>query len=762
MAQLCEAIRTCYCVGSAAKRRVCSAMVSVTTPTTVGNGHVPGSASWLATLVGARPAAERELLSQALAVAQRAHAGQMRLSGDPYITHVAAVADILNGLNLDYETLAAGLLHDTVEDTDVTLIELERTFGKAVARLVDGVTKMGRIGRLQDAQIGAQRDHQDAESLRKLLLAMVEDVRVVLIKLADRLHNMRTLKFLELERQQRIARETLDIYAPLANRLGIWQIKWELEDLSLRYLDPEAYREIAAQLDERRIDRERFIERVERQLDREFAAHDIKAEVSGRPKHIYSIWKKMQRKNLPFNQIFDVRAVRVIVERDSDCYAALGIVHSLWHHIPREFDDYIANPKENDYRSLHTAVVGPQGKTLEVQIRSRSMHEHAELGVAAHWRYKEGGRFDNSIEQRIAWLRQLLEWKDEESSASDFVDRFKSESGGDRVYALTPQGKVLDLPQGATPLDFAYYIHTDVGHRCRGAKVNGRIVPLTYELRNGEQVEILTTRQGNPSRDWLNTHLGFLKTSRARAKVRHWFREQDYENNVAAGRTALDRELHRLAIGELNWEQLAQRLNYPNVSDMLAAIGNGDLNTAQLAGAANELAPPKPTQAPPLRQAVQRVRREQGFTIEGVGNLLTHIAQCCRPVPQDPIIGYITRGRGVTIHRRDCPNLLRLASNERERLLEVDWGGAGVSQELYPVEVEILAYDRAGLLRDITAILANERLNVIGVNTYTDKADYVAHMQLTLEIRDIGELSRVLSRIGQLPNVMEVKRRSAG
>ncbi|MBI5460785.1 MAG: GTP diphosphokinase [Gammaproteobacteria bacterium] len=733
-------------------------MVSVKSP---GPGSGIGTEDehdthWLRTLAGARPAAERELLTRALELARRAHTGQQRHSGEPYLSHVLAVAGILNDLNLDYETLAAAILHDTVEDTTVTLADIERDFGKTVAQLVDGVTKMGRIGRLQETQ-GGRREHQDAESLRKLLLAMVDDVRVVLIKLADRLHNMRTLKYLDAARQQQIARETLDIYAPLANRLGIGQIKWELEDLSLRYLEPDSYREIAVHLDERRIDRERFIDRVVRQLQRELEAVGVQAEVSGRPKHIYSIWRKMQRKNLPFNQIFDVRAVRIIVERDADCYAALGVVHSLWHHIPKEFDDYIANPKENNYRSLHTAVVGPGGQTMEVQIRSRDMHEHAELGIAAHWHYKEGGRFDSGIEQRVAWLRQLLEWKDEESTATEFVDRFKSESGSERVYVLTPQGRVVDLPQGATPLDFAYYVHTDVGHRCRGAKVNGHIVPLTYELHNGEQVEILTTRQGAPSRDWLNAHLGFLKTSRARAKVRHWFREQDYDKNVAAGRTVLDRELHRLGMGNCNWEQLAERLHYSDVSDMLSAIGNGDLSTAQLAGAANELALPGSEEFVPARPARSADSGDTGLSIEGVGNLLTQMAKCCRPVPQDPIVGYITRGRGVTIHRRDCPNVLRLAAEERERLLEVDWGGA--ASEVYPVEIEILAFDRSGLLRDITSVLANEKINVIGVNTYTDKKDYAAHMRLTLEIRDIGELSRALGRISQLPNVVEVRRR---
>jgi GTP pyrophosphokinase len=711
---------------------------------------------WLKTLAGARPAAEREVIARALELARRAHSSQRRHSGEPYLSHLLAVAEILNSLNLDYETIAAALLHDSVEDTEVTLASLEQAFGPRIARLVDGVTKMGRIDRLQEVAGG--RREQDAESLRKLLLAMVEDVRVVLIKLADRLHNMRTLKYLDESRQRLIAKETLEIYAPLANRLGIWQLKWELEDLSLRYLEPDSYRDIASHLDERRVDRERFIDRVVRHLQRELATVGLKAEVSGRPKHIYSIWKKMRRKNLPFNQIFDVRAVRIVVERDADCYAALGVVHSLWHHIPKEFDDYIANPKENNYRSLHTAVVGPGGQTLEVQIRSRDMHEHAELGIAAHWHYKEGGHFDSSIEQRVAWLRQLLEWRDEEASALDFVDRFKSESGEERVYVMTPQGRVVDLPAGATPLDFAYHIHTDLGHRCRGAKVDGRIVPLNYELHNGEQVEVLTTRQGAPSRDWLNTHLGFLKSSRARAKVRHWFRQQDYDKNVAAGRNTLDRELNRLGMANSNWEQLAERLHYPKVDDMLAALGNGDLGSAQLAGAVNELMAPAATETVVAR-APRAAGAEPGLRIEGVGNLLTQIAKCCRPVPQDPIVGYITRGRGVTIHRRDCPNLLRLAATERERLLEVDWGGA--TAEAYPVDIEILAYDRAGLLRDITSVLANEKINVIGVNTYTDKKDYAAHMRLTLEIRDIGELSRVLSRIGQLPNVVEVRRKTA-
>ena len=724
---------------------------------TDGSAEAPADyQAWLARVQATCPAADGELLARALRRAVQAHAGQTRASGEPYVNHVLAVAEILAELRLDSDTLVGALLHDAIEDTELTRRDLEAEFGEVVAQLVDGVTKMGQISRYHDPQTSG-KDDQHAESVRKLLLAMVEDVRVVLIKLADRLHNMRTLRYLDEARQRRIARETLEIYAPLANRLGIWQIKWELEDLALLYLDPDNYRRIARLLDERRVDRERYIDKVVRQLNRELIAAGVHAEVTGRPKHIYSIWRKMQRKNVDFQQIFDVRAIRVLVQRDADCYAALGVVHSLWRHIPREFDDYVASPKENLYRSLHTAVIGPVGKTLEVQIRTREMHEHAELGVAAHWRYKEGARRDAGFEQKITWLRQLLEWKDEESSATDFVDRFKSESGAERVYVLTPQGRVIDLPSGATPLDFAYYIHTDVGHRCRGAKVNGHIVPLTYELHSGEQVEVLTTRQGMPSRDWLSPHLGYLKTSRARAKVRHWFKQQDYEKNVSAGRTILERDLHRLGVSGVSREALAERLQFKDVNEMLMAIGRGDATTAQLASAANELTTPVLREPKlPRKGRVSSETGGGGIRIQGVGNLLTHMARCCKPVPSDSIVGYITRGRGVTIHRRDCANILRLDAENRERLIEVDWGAR--KGETYPVEIQILAYDRAGLLRDVTAVLANEKINLTEVNTFTDKRDHAAHMKLTLEISDIDELSRVLSRIGQLANVLEVYR----
>ena len=709
-------------------------------------------------LLADRPDESREILSRAVTTAVEAHQHQQRASGEPYYLHALAVAEILNGLKLDHETLAAAILHDVVEDTTLTLKDIEAGFGPVIARLVDGVTKMDRIGEFHDAGKAGLYEGGQAESLRKLLLAMAEDVRVVLIKLADRLHNMRTLVHLDKARQQRIARETMEIYAPLANRLGIWQIKWELEDLALRYLEPEAYQALVDQLDESREDRERYINKVIDILDKALKKEGIKAVISGRPKHLNSIWRKMQRKHLDFDQIFDMRAVRILVKEERDCYAALGVVHGLWRHIPREFDDYIANPKDNLYRSLHTAVVGPENANLEIQIRTEEMNQHAELGVAAHWRYKEGGSFDPGYEEKIAWLRQLLEWKEEEHSADDFVDRFKSEAFLERIYVLTPQGRIIDLPMGATPLDFAYAVHTEVGHRCRGAKVNGRIVPLTRELHNAEQVEVLTARHGGPSRDWLNTHLGYLKTSRARSRVRAWFKHQDYELNVSAGRTILDRELHRLGITGLPIEKMAGHFKYRQVDEWLATIGRGDITTGQLANAASELVP----RTAPVQTEKKRTRKKKlpgspgGIKILGVGNLLTTIARCCSPVPNDPIVGYITRGRGVSIHRQDCGNVLRLHGDDRGRLIEVEWGES--LEETYPVDISVQAYDRSGLLSDITALLANEKINLGGVNTATDKRDGIARMRLTLEISDIGQLSRVLTLIGQLPNVVEARR----
>lgn len=717
---------------------------------------------WLKAIEPGRSKMDMDLIRRACMLAQQAHQGQTRASGEPYFQHSLAVANILADLRLDSETLAAAILHDVLEDTPVTLEELETEFGLTIAKLVDGVTKMGQIQEYRGQERKTKKERAQAESLRKMLIAMVDDVRVVLIKLADRTHNMRTLVHLREDKRQRIAKETLDIFAPLANRLGIWQIKWELEDLSFRYLEPELYKQIASMVDERRINREQYINRVAEKLKAELQLRGIEAEVTGRPKHIYSIWRKMKRKGVNFDQIYDVQAVRVLVDEIADCYAALGIVHTLWRPIPGEFDDYIATPKDNLYRSLHTAVFGPEGKTIEVQIRTHEMHQDAELGVAAHWRYKEGARSNLNFDRKVAWLRQLMEWKDDVADATEFIDQVKAEVFQDRVHVLTPQGDAIDLPAGATPIDFAYHIHTEIGHRCRGAKVNGRIVPLTYKLKNGEQVEILTAKRGGPSRDWINNQLGYLKTARARAKVRQWFKRLNYEENVAHGRTVLDRELHRLGVAEVNHEKLAREFNYSKVDDFLAAIGRGDINPSHIVSAINDIIeatqPREEKELYPLTSPSTAPSSPTGIRIQGVGNLLTNLAQCCRPVPgDDSIIGFITRGRGVTIHRRDCPNVLRFNEEGRERLIEVDWDTKG--DDTYPVDIEIDAFDRPGLLRDITAVVANEKINISSVSVITRRQELKAKVYATLEIANIDQLSRVLALIAQLPNIIEVRRR---
>lgn len=669
-----------------------------------------------------------------------------------------AVADLLADLHMDHEVVAAALLYDGVETGELSLAAVKERFGAAIAQLVDDVAVLNVIAHLHQQGSHAQ---QQLESLRKMLLAMARDVRVVLIKLAVQLNKLRHISRFSAVEQQSMARETLDIFAPLANRLGIAQFKWELEDLSLRCLEPTTYKKLAKALDERRSEREHSIASIVRQLQEELQKAGIRAEVSGRAKHIYSIWRKMQRKQLPFEEIFDVRAVRIMVHSVVDCYAALGIVHALWSHIRKEFDDYIANPKNNGYQSLHTAVRGPQGKTLEVQIRSWEMHHNAELGVAAHWRYKEGGKSTGTaFDQQIAWLRQILEWKEETADAGDFLDRFKAEAFQDRVYVVTPQGAIIELAQGATPLDFAYHIHTDVGHRCRGAKVNGRIVPLSYELKNGEQVEVLTAKNATPSRDWLSPHLGYLKTSRARSKVRQWFRLQDQEKNMAAGQAILEREFQRLGVNikQLDLQKIAEKLNFKKPEEVFAAVGYGDITTASVASKAQELILPPPPETLPRARKSHVGEGKGEIKIRGVGNLLTHIAQCCKPVPFEPIMGYITQGRGIGIHRQDCPNRMDLASRHPERVIEVDWGEE--TQAAYAVDVLIKAYDRPGLLRDITSVLLQDQINVLASNTRTDPKTLIAHMVLTLEISDIGQLSRTLDKIAQIPNVMKARRKS--
>jgi RelA/SpoT family (p)ppGpp synthetase len=697
----------------------------------------------------------RSLITEAYELAEVAHEGQRRASGEPYLYHCLEVARILAELRLDPPTIAAGLLHDVVEDSLVSVEDLRRDFGDEVAHLVDGVTKLGEIELSKMGQLSF--DEKESESLRKMFLAMFSDVRVVLIKLADRLHNMRTLSALPEERRLRIARETLDIFAPLANRLGIWQWKWELEDLGFRHLNPRRYREIARLIAERRPARERDIRRYIDILKQNLAEADIPYDdISGRPKHIYSIHRKMETKGLPFDQIYDIQGVRVIVDSVAQCYSALGIVHGLWRPIPGEFDDYIATPKDNLYRSLHTAVVTDDGKTLEVQIRTRGMHETAEYGIAAHWRYKEGRRQrDIEFEQKVNWLRQLMEWRQDITDATEFVASLKTDVFQDRVYTFTPKGDVIDLPAGSTPIDFAYHIHTEIGHRCRGAKVNGKLVGLDYQLQNGDQVSILTAKRGGPSRDWLNAALGYVKTGRARGKIRQWFRRQDREKNIVQGRELLERELKRLDLGSMAHEKVAQLFQYEKLDDFLAAVGCGDINNQQIAtriieAERQEKAEEEEIQLSP---ATSLSVVGEGVTVRGTGGLLTHLARCCSPVRGDHIVGYVTRGRGVTIHRRDCPNILRV--DEPERLIEVDWGA---DKKTYPVEIHIVAYDRGGLMRDIASLVAAADINMTSLNVTTTKN--TASIRATLEIYDIAQLSNVLTKIERLPNVVEARRQA--
>jgi GTP pyrophosphokinase len=700
------------------------------------------------------PQSDLDLIRRAYDVALLAHDGQKRASGEPYIVHSLAVAQLLADLRLDAATIAAGLLHDVPEDTIVALDDLYQEFGGEVANLVDGVTKLRHIDQLSQISSNGLRDEK-AESLRKMFLAMVDDVRVVLIKLADRMHNMRTLDALSEEKRRRIARETLEIFAPLANRLGIWQMKWELEDLGFRHLKTETYKEIAKLIDERRADRELYIENIINVLEERLEAEGIKAEVYGRPKHIYSIYRKMERKGVGFDQIYDIRAVRIVVNEIKDCYAALGIVHTLWSPIPGEFDDFIATPKDNMYRSLHTAVLAPGGRPLEVQIRTHEMHRTAEYGIAAHWRYKEQTKRDIVFENKIAWLRQLMEWRRDVTDAQEFVDALKTDVFQDRVYVFSPKGEVFDLPAASTPIDFAYQVHTEIGHRCRGAKVNGRLVALDYQLKSGDQVEILTAKRGGPSRDWLNPQLGYVKTSRARQKIRQWFRRQKWAENIARGREMLEKELKRLSLEQENFEEIAALFSFDKTDDFLAAVGYGDINPHQITAKVLEHREDETdldfTAAPPPALDIS------GINVRGVGGVYTNLARCCNPLPGDDIVGYITRGRGVTIHRRDCPNVLsRSTGGEAERFIEVEWGR--VERQTYPVAIKVRAWDRSGLLRDIATVVADEDVSLSAANVTTRKKENIATITATLEITGIVQLSRILAKVERLPNVLEARR----
>lgn len=724
--------------------------------------------AWLDHVTRVDPALDRQALQEACEFArdaeQQANTTEHHWSeGASTFRAGLDIAEILADLKLDQDSLVAAVIYRGVREGKITLAAVQQRFGAVVAKLIEGVLRMAAISASinprESVVVGSQTQ---VENLRKMLVAMVDDVRVALIKLAERTCAIRAVKEADEDKRQRVAREVFDIYAPLAHRLGIGHIKWELEDLSFRYLEPDQYKQIAKLLHERRLDREQYINDAMANLRQELEATGIKADISGRAKHIYSIWRKMQRKGLQFSQIYDVRAVRVLVPEVRDCYTTLGIVHTLWRHIPKEFDDYIANPKENGYRSLHTAVLGPEGKVLEVQIRTHAMHEEAELGVCAHWRYKgtDVKSGSNHYEEKISWLRQVIEWHEELGDIGGLAEQLRVDIEPDRVYVFTPDGHAIDLPKGATPLDFAYRVHTEIGHNCRGAKINGRIVPLTYSLQTGEQVEIITSKQGSPSRDWLNPNLGYVTTSRARAKIVHWFKLQDRDQNVAAGKQLLERELARMALVGADFDKLAEKANLKTAEDLFAALGAGDVRLAHAVNLAQQLVEPERGN----EQLELIPRKAQGFKpgkrgdiqIQGVGNLLTQMAGCCQPLPGDPIVGYITLGRGVTIHRQDCPTALQQTAREPERMIQVSWGPVPV--QTYPVEIVIKAYDRSGLLRDVTQVLLNEKLNVLAVNTRSNKEDNTASMSITVEIPGLDALGRLLARIGQLPNIIEARR----
>jgi GTP pyrophosphokinase len=686
------------------------------------------------------PVAENDLPWRALDHAHR------QLGASHAFAHSVGAALIVAELRVGADAVAAALLQDCIGDSP----EFDSRFGTA-ARLARGVAAMARIETLATSATDKRIDpHAQLEALRQMVLAMVEDIRVVLVKLAERTHALRCAASQDAATREALGQQARELFAPLANRLGVWQIKWEMEDWAFRYLEPDTYKTIAAQLDEKRADREAYIQGIIERLQAEIALHGIVAEVSGRPKHIASIVNKMRRKRLSFEQLYDIRAVRVLVKHEIDCYTVLGLVHNLWQPIPGEFDDYISPPKSNDYRSLHTAVIGPEARALEVQIRTFDMHRHAELGVAAHWRYKEGGRQDAQYEEKIAWLRRILEWKDDVADSSEFTEQFRTELFQDQVYVLTPQGRVVALDRGATPVDFAYALHTDLGHRCRGAKVNGAMVPLNTVLDNGQRVEIVTAKEGAPSRDWLNPALGYLATHRARSKVRAWFRQRDVGEQVGLGRSLLEKELKRLGVVDASQEKLAQRLKFGKVDEFLAALGRGDVGQRDLVNALQEsgkvVAALTPTSKP-------RVHAKTGnpVTIPGLGDVPLMLARCCKPQPPEAIVAYTTVGRGVTVHRADCAALRR--ANPARRM-PAEWvADAGAAFE---VDILLQAFDRQGLLRDISDVIAKDKLDVLRVNTES-RGEY-AHMRLTVRVKELQQLSRLLARLQHVQNVIEVGR----
>ncbi|MDR2164258.1 MAG: bifunctional (p)ppGpp synthetase/guanosine-3',5'-bis(diphosphate) 3'-pyrophosphohydrolase [Zoogloeaceae bacterium] len=720
----------------------------------------------LQTLSTGLDAADGARLESALAFARETY-GDTRLgSGEDMLEHGLGIALIMAGLKLDADSRLAALLFAVPARHDDGLDEVTRRFGRNVAHLVGGVSRLNRLrpitrsfvadNSLDDAHANSQETRAQVEVLRKMFLAMVEDIRMVLLRLASRTQTLRYYAANPDELRVQVARETLALYSPLANRLGVWELKWELEDLSFRFLYPETYRKIARMLDEKRIERELFIVDAASRLKRELQSLGIDAEIYGRPKHIYSIWSKMRRKGVDFSDLYDIRALRVIVNEIKDCYAVLGAAHNLWTPIPKEFDDYISNPKGNHYRSLHTAVRCPDGRSLEVQIRTREMHQHAELGVAAHWRYKEGGnKSGDDYDEKIAWLRRLLSWRDEVTDSSDWVRHYKQAALDETIYVLTPRGKVVDLPQGATPLDFAYRVHTDLGHRCRGAKVDGHLVSLNTALKTGQRVEIVVAKQGGPSRDWLNAAQGYIHTRSARSKVRQWFSNLALEETLSDGKSIIVKELQRLGHGGINLEEVAQRLNYARLDDLYAAAARNELPMRQFQAAVrNDEAP---TGEPPLLATAVRppTGETKGILIVGVDRLMTQLARCCKPAPPDEIEGFVTRGKGVSIHRVDCVNFQHLAVRHPERVIEADWGDAGAGG-VFAADIIIDAHDRQGLLRDISEIFAKEKINVIGVNTQSRQGR--ARMGFTVEVRNLQQLKRTLGLVHEVSGVVTARR----
>lgn len=729
-------------------------MVAPTRSLAVSIAEAADTQRWLTHLAERYTPAELERLASAIAWAAELYADKkLADTGEPLFAHVIAAAGIVADLRLNVDAVIATLLFSVPEFHSDGNAALRARYGEIVLRLVDGIEKMRRIRALARMPSGREEDAAtQAEALRKMLLAMVEDIRVVLVALAMRTQTMHYLAHCDDATRRTIARETLDLFAPLANRLGVWQIKWELEDLGFRFLDPTTYKRIASLLDERRADREAFITTAISRLREELLLQGVKADLQGRPKHIYSIYKKMQKKRLDFAELNDIRAIRVLVDTLPECYTVLGTVHNLWQPVPGEFDDYISHPKGNFYRSLHTVVVGPDDKALEVQIRTFDMHEHAEYGVAAHWRYKEGGGGDRGYEEKIAWLRQLLDWRDEITNQQEVAEALKTELFNDTIYVLTPQGRVIALPKGSTPIDFAYHVHSDLGHRCRGAKVDGHIVTLGTQLENGQRVEILAAKEGGPSLDWL--HQGYLKSHRAITKVRHWIRQQNLDVAIEAGRTIFEREMLR-AGAHPNLEAFAERFGHKEVSDFYAAIGQNEISRIELS---NALAPaPAETPLDPeeiIRQAKADLHGE-GILIEGVDKLMTMLAKCCKPVPPDAVIGFVTKGRGISIHRDDCTTLKRLSAQAPERLIAADWGkNLG---NVFSADIEIEAHDRQSLLRDISDIFARSKINVTAVNTLS--RDTRAHMRFTVEIRDALSLRKVLDQVVRVAGVIQAHRR---